>query len=240
MAWPRWSRATVVAAALSAGPALGDPVSAAAPQDAETPGPGGAFSDPSLLARETPIADSIEPAVERFVRERLSPCGGPGGVPCFPVTLEVEGRRYSVRESLENLQFDDGPVPGAPLTAADMIQHGANPRPTSGSVGADPKAIVCKTRQLIRKLQGKSRTYYLYRVWDETGERALLRDRPLDPKDPDSPHFEYLPLGEFGDECAAMQAYLRSTHQIRARREAGGREGGPGVGLEMPPGDDPE
>jgi hypothetical protein len=174
----------------------------------------------------------VESAVERFVRERLSPCGGSQGVPCFPVTLEVEGRRYSVREDLENLRFDGRPVPGTLPTHADMIQQGANPRPASGSVGFDPKAIVCKTRQLLRKIQGKSRKYYLYRVWDETGERALLRDQPMDPEvAAASPHMQYVALGEFGDECAAMRAYLRSTHQIRLRKETEGPQ--PGPGLEM-------
>jgi hypothetical protein len=101
-----------------------------------------------LRPRETPIADSIEAAVEKYVREHFAPCGTTDdAVPCFPVTLEVKGRQYSVRETLDNLQFDSRPVPGPP-TAAEMIQHGANPRPTSASVGFDPKAVVCKTKQL--------------------------------------------------------------------------------------------
>jgi hypothetical protein len=215
-----------VAAALSIGVSVADPPESPSPQDAVS---------------KTPITDSIEPAIERFVRERLSRCGGAQGVPCFPVTVEVEGRRYSVREGLENLEFDSRPVPGAPLTAADMIRQGANPRPTSGSVGFDPGAIVCKTRQLIRKIQGKSRKYYLYRVWDETGERALLRDEPMDPDAAaGSPHLRYLALGEFGDECEAIRAYLRSTHRIRARRAAVGAQPATPPGLERRSGDAPE
>jgi hypothetical protein len=200
-----------------------------------------AAESPSLQGAEskTPITDSIDPAVERFVRERLSPCGGARGIPCFPVTLEVQGRQYSVREGLENLQFDSRPVPGTVPTAADMIQQGANPRSTSGSVGFDPKAIVCKTRQLMRKIQGRSRKYYLYRVWDETGERALLRDQPLDPE-AQPPHFRYLALGEFGDECEAMKAYLRSNHRIHDRQEAEGPQSLDRPGLEMRSGERPE
>lgn len=175
-----------------------------------------------LRPRETPIADSIDAAVERYVREHFAPCGATGdAVPCFPVTLEVKGRQYSVRETLDNLHFDNRPVPGAPPTAAEIIQYGANPHPTSGSVGFAPEDVACKTKQLLRKIQGRSRKYYLYRVWDEAGERAVLRDRPLDPNTlAGSPHFRYVPLGEFGDECEAIRAYRRSTHEVRARREA--------------------
>ena len=238
MGLSRWGRAAVAAAALST--AAGGSPAPAAPQDVKAPGSPEVSNTPSGPASETPIADSIEPAVERFVRERLAPCGGSEAVPCFPITLEVEGRRYSVREGLENLHFDGGPVPGAPPTHEELIQQGANPRPASGSVGFDPKALVCKTRQLIDKVQGKSRTYYLYKVWDETGERALLRDRPLDPRAPGSVHFQYVSLGEFGDECEAIRAYQRSTHEIRARREADGPQPGSGSGLEMRPDDERE
>jgi hypothetical protein len=173
------------------------------------------------LPGATPIRDSIEPVVERYVREHFAPCdAAAAGVPCFPVTLEVKGRQYSVRETLDDLQTGRRPVPGSVPSASDMIQHGANPHPTSASVGVDPKTIACKTKQLLRKIQGRSRTYYLYRVWDETGERAVLRDRPLDPNElAGSPHFRYVPLGEFGDECEALRAYLASTHDVRFRRE---------------------
>jgi hypothetical protein len=192
----------------------GDPVAEAPP----------ATTAPELPAwlqppEKTPIADSVDAAVERYVREHFAPCGT-DAVPCFPVTLEVQGRQYSVRETLGRIPSADRPVPGTPPTAGEMTQHGANPRPTSASVGFDPKAIGCKTKQLLRKIQGKSRKYYLYRVWDETGERAILRDRPLDPNTlARSPSFRYVPLGEFGDECEAIRAYLASTHDLRFRRE---------------------
>jgi hypothetical protein len=181
-----------------------------------------------LRSPETPIADSIEAAVEEYIREHYAPCGpGTEAVPCFPVTLEVKGRQYSVRETLENLQLDGPPVSGGAPTPAEMIQHGANPHPTSASVGVDPKAVVCKTKQLLRKIQGRSQKYYLYRVWDETGERAVLRDTPLDPSAlARSPEFRYVPLGEFADECEAVKAYLATTHDVRYRRETSGSSKG--------------
>jgi hypothetical protein len=173
--------------------------------------------------------------VERFVRENLASCeSAPHGVPCFPVSIQVRGRVYSVRESLENL--DDRPVPGSVPSAADMIRYGANPRPTSAGVGVGADALVCKTKQLLQKIQGKSRRYYLYRVWDETGERAVLRDRPFDVEElPRSPEFHYVPLGEFGDECEAIQAYRRSTHEVRMKDAAGGE-----ASVERGPGPEPE
>jgi len=253
MAWPRRTGAALLAGILTAGVARatvqasvgGPPPSAASSEDADDE-TGPAEEAPGLPAwlrpRETPIADSIEAAVEKYVREHFAPCGVSGdAVPCFPVTLEVKGRQYSVRETLDNLHLDNRPVPGAPPTAADMIQYGANPRPTSASVSFDPKAVVCKTKQLLQKIQGKSRKYYLYRLWDETGERAVLRDRPLDPNAlAGSPHVHYVPLGEFGDECEALKAYLASTHDVRMRREREEAEPADDSALELQSSGEPE
>jgi hypothetical protein len=178
--------------------------------------------------------------VERFVRENLASCdSGASGVPCFPVSIQVKGRVYSVRESVENMKLGDTPVAGSVPSASDMIQYGANPRPTSGGVGVSPKAIVCKTKQLLRKIQGRSQRYYLYRVWDETGERAVLRDHPFDVDElARSPGFQYVSLGEYGDECEAIEAYRRSTHEIRMMREAA--EAGSAESLEPSPGPEPD
>ena len=233
--WPRWTAialGTLVAVSLS--PALHGSGEQAAP-------PVGDTREPLRPPSKTPIADSVDRAVEKLIRERYSPCGTAGAVPCFPVTVEVQGRQYSVRETLENLELDSRPVPGTPPTAAEMIQHGANPRPTSASVAFDPKAIACKTRQLLRKIQGKSQRYYLYRLWDHTGERAVLRDRPLDPEAlGGSPHVHYVSLGEFGDECEAVKAYLTATHEVRARREAADAERADTPALELRSGGPPE
>lgn len=232
----RWTTAALLSGTLTtgmAGPSGQEPATGTPSPDAVQPG---------LASPETPIADSIEPVVERYIREHYVPCGATGNaVPCFPVTLQVKGRQYSVRETLDSLQLDNRPAPGAPPTAAEMIQHGANPHPTSAGVGFDPKAVVCKTKQLLRRIQGTSRTYYLYRVWDETGERAILRDRPLDPNVlAGSPRFRYVPLGEFEDECAAVKAYLATTHDVRLRREAGKAGSSEEPAVELPSGDDPE
>ena len=236
MSWPRRSGAAVLAGVLTAGavpaaaqdPVPDPPAGAVASRDGrDAAGP--AARAPGLPAWllppvETPIADSIDAAVEKYVREHFAPCGTEA-VPCFPVTLQVEGRQYSVREALDNMQLDNRPVPGAPPTAAEMIQYGANPRPTSASVGFDPKAVVCKTRQILQKIQGRSRRYYLYRVWDEAGERAVLRDRPLNPEEfAADPQFRYESLGEFGDECQAIKAYRSRMHELRMPRDAGTAE----------------
>ncbi|MCG6920753.1 MAG: hypothetical protein LJF15_06690 [Acidobacteria bacterium] len=226
--WSRWTAialATLVAVSLS--PVLWASEEHAGPPAAET-------RETPRPPSKTPIADSVDRIVERLIRERYSPCEAQGSVPCFPVTVEVQGRQYSVRETMERYEFDSRPVPGTPPTAEEMIQHGANPRPTSASVSFDPKAIVCKTKQLLRTIQGKSRKYYLYRLWDHTGERAVLRDRPLDPETlAGSPRVLYVPLGEFGDECEAMKAYLTATHEVRIRREAAEAERGETPTLEL-------
>jgi hypothetical protein len=232
--WSRWTAialATLVAVSLS--PVLWASEEHAGPPAAET-------RETPRPPSKTPIADSVDRIVERLIRERYSPCEAQGSVPCFPVTVEVQGRQYSVRETMERYEFDSRPAPGPP-TPSEMIQHGANPRPTSASVGFDPKAVVCKTRELLRKIRGRSQTYYLYRVWDHTGERAVLRDRPLHPETlAGSPYVHYVSLGEFGDECEAMQAYLTATHEVRARREAADAEGGPGPGPQLRSDDVPE
>jgi hypothetical protein len=234
MAWRRQGGTTFLVLVLVAGWSAAQdpdpPIPATTPPSEagrdETVSPGGQAS--WLRSRETPIADSIESAVEEYVRAHYAPCGpGVDAVPCFPVTLEVKGRQYSVREALENLELDGRTVSGGAPTHAEMIQHGANPRPTSAGVSFDPAAIGCKTKQLLRKIRGRSQKYYLYRVWDETGERAVLRDTPLDPNElARSPEFRYVPLGEFADECEAVRAYLTTTHDVRYRRETSGASKG--------------
>lgn len=224
---PRWTAialATLVAVSLS--PVLRASEEHAGPPAAET-------RETPRPPSKTPIADSVDRIVERLIRERYSPCEAGGSVPCFPVTVEVQGRQYSVRETMERYEFDGRPAPGPP-TPSEMIQYGANPRPQSAAVSLDPKAIVCKTKQLLRTIQGKSRKYYLYRLWDHTGERAVLRDRPLDPETlAGSPRVHYVPLGEFGDECEAVKAYITATHEVRVRREAAEAERGDTPTLEL-------
>ena len=238
MGWPRWTGVTALAAVIAASVS---PELHGVDEHSDPPTEEPEHRPWPLPPSKTPIADSVERTVARFIRERLSPCGTTDGVPCFPVTVEVQGRQYSVREALDNLELDNRPVSGTPPTAEEMIQHGANPRPTSAAVGFDPKAIVCKTRQLLKRIKGESRTYYLYRVWDHTGERAVLRDRALGPTAlAASPHVRYVSLGEFGDECEAIKAYLTTTHEVRMRRDAADAERGDAPDLELRSGGGPE
>ena len=90
-------------------------------------------------------------------------------VPCFAVSVEVQGRQYSVVESLRNLELDDRPSPSRPPTTAEMAPYMAGaPLSASGGVGFDP---VCAVKALLKKIGGRSRAFYLYRVRDEAGER---------------------------------------------------------------------
>jgi len=174
-----------------------------------------------------PIGESVDRAVAKAIQEH-SPCGPAGeeGVPCFPVLIELPAPEYSVEDDLRNLELDDRPMPGPP-TPAEINRYGANPRSASATIGLDP---ICKTKQLVRKILGKGRTYYVYRVWDHTGERAVLRERPLDPAQfAGAPQFHYESLGRFGDECEALKAYRKAMREARRTREgeepASGDEG---------------
>jgi hypothetical protein len=182
-----------------------------------------------------PIRESVDRAVARVIEE-YSPCGPAGEkrVPCFPVLVELEAPEYSVKDSLRKLELDDRPMPGPP-TPAELNRFSANPLPVSGTVGFDP---ICKTKQLVQKIFGKGRTYYVYRVWDHTGERAVLREHPLDPAEfAGAPEFHYESLGRFGDECEAIKAYRKATHDARLAREgraSGGENPAPQPGHEDP------
>ena len=175
---------------------------------------------PAYPPPEKPIAASIDPIVERYVQERLLPClrAEAEGLPCFPVSVETEGPRYSVAESLRQLRFDDAPSQDRPPTVAEMGPYRPGPLSAYGTFfTGDP---VCKTKWLLGKIAGKGRTYYLYRVWDATGERADMRDRPLDPdRFADVPAFRYEPLGQFDDECEALAAYRRLQREIASRKD---------------------
>jgi hypothetical protein len=219
-AGPGWANAAIVASIVVVGavatgarhPSFAAPAGGAQdPEPSPVPSP--------IPHSQTPIADSVEPAVDRFVRALPSPCGrADPDVPCFPVSVEVQGRRYSVVESLRNLELDDRPSPSRPPTSAEMTPYRAGaPLSASGGVGFDP---VCAVKGLLKKIGGKSRIYFLYRVWDQAGERALLRDRPLEPSAYDGvPGVEYELLGRFGDECEAIKAYRKVLRAARARQD---------------------
>jgi hypothetical protein len=217
---PRWANAALLASIVVVGAvATGARHAPCAVRagGAQNPEPSPAPS-PTRLS-PTPIADSIEPAVGRFVSRHPSPCAlADPDVPCFPVSIEVQGRQYSVVESLRNLELDNRPSPNRPPTTAEMAPYRAGaPLSSSGGVAIDP---VCAVKALFKKIGGRSRTYYLYRVRDQAGERAVLRDRPLETSTYDGvPGVEYEPLGRFGDECEAIKAYRKALRAARARHE---------------------
>ena len=165
-----------------------------------------------------PIAESIDTVVEKFIRER-TPCRLAGeGVPCFPTAIEREALEFSVEDSLWGQQDDGPPAPPSVPTATEINRYGANPRPVAANVGGGLD-LACKAKQLLRKITGRGRTYYVYRVWDSTGERGVLREQPMDPAEYASePRFRYELLGRFGDECEAIKAYQKVGHDARVRR----------------------
>ena len=168
---------------------------------------------PAQPSDSKPIGESVDAAVDRFIREH-TPCGSASeGVPCFPIAVERQAPEYSVEDSLGDLQGDGPPALTTAPTPGEIIQAGANPRPASGGVGFD---LPCKTKQLVKKILGKGKTYYVYRVWDSTGVRGVLREEPLDPAGfAGAPEFRYELVGEFGDECEAMKAYRKVGHDAR-------------------------
>jgi hypothetical protein len=131
------------------------------------------------------------------------------GVPCFPVSVEQEGPRFSVAEALRRYRADGRPAPGVPTVAEIQRQLSGAPQSASGGVGFDP---VCTVKSLFGKKAGT--TFYLYRTWDARGERPMMTDRPLDPKayaaNPDF-HYEY--LGKFHGECAAVAAWRQALRK---------------------------
>jgi hypothetical protein len=172
------------------------------------------------LFRPRPIAEAVGPAVEAYIRERMGPCrtSGKDGVPCFPITVERKWQ-YSVAGSLAHLEFDQQTSPDRPPTVDEM--KGIRPGPLSAYgnlVTLDP---VCKAKQLFKMVAGTSRTYYLYRTWDASGEHVTMRDRPFEAERFDAtPRFRYVPLGSFTDECQALAAWRKALRETAARREA--------------------
>ncbi len=94
-------------------------------------GPGAPAQDqapsprPSPARRRRPIHDSVERVVDRVVQAHLQPCGRAGelGVPCFPVSVEQEGPRFSVADALRRYRATGSPSPSGPLTVAETQSH---------------------------------------------------------------------------------------------------------------------
>jgi hypothetical protein len=185
---------------------------------------------PSPSPTPGPIAASVDRIVQEVLTSREAPCrrADRDGVPCFPVWVEVEGPRYSVAESLRRFRADDSPSPDRPPTVDESWRYRPGYSPHSADFGTvDPG---CVAKSLIKGLKDKNDTYYLYRLRDRTGERPLLRDRPIDPKAFDAvPDVEYTFLGRFEGECKALAAYRHALRNPppKAERDVPEGAGGP-------------
>ncbi len=167
----------------------------------------------SRAARRRPIHDSIDRVVDSVVVAHMKPCdiAQQQGVPCFPVSVEQESPRFSVAEALRRYRATGRPAPGVPTVAEIQGQMSGAPRSASGGAGFDP---VCTAKNLVKKLSGRTTTFYLYRMFDDRGERPLLTDREIDPKSyAANPAFRYEYLGKFDGECAAVAAWRQALRK---------------------------
>ena len=181
------------------------------PATAQSPVP---TPKPSAVARRRPVQESVDRAVEAVLLAHEKPCERAGrlGVPCFPVSVEQEGPRFSVAEALRRYRGTGSPAPGPPTTSETMGFLSGAPLSASGSVGFDP---VCVARKLFGKHAGT--TFHLYRVWDERGERPLLTEKPLDPEHfRGNPALRYVLVGTYKGECEAVAAWRQALREARA------------------------
>jgi hypothetical protein len=164
--------------------------------------------------RARPIHDSIERVVERVVESHSQPCDRAAreGVPCFPVSVEEQGPRFSVAEALRRYRGTGSPAPGPPTVAEIQGQMSGAAQSASGGVGFDP---VCSVKKLFGKLSGT--TFYLYRTWDARGERPLLTDRPLETERfASNPEFRFERIGTYSGDCEALAAWRKALREARA------------------------
>lgn len=183
------------------------------------PGPPSPGASPSASpAPRRPIAESVEPAVERILREHAQPCTRAEAerVPCFPVTVEVQGPTVSVAEALRDWRADTS-VSARPEWArpgSALVSPYGTPL---GGVSFDP---VCAAKSLLRKAKGGN-AYYLYRVFDRQGEHAVMRDRPLEPGGHAAvTSFGYELIGKFDGECEAVAAWNKANREAEERNRA--------------------
>jgi hypothetical protein len=176
--------------------------------------PAAASADTTLPARprRTPIRDSVDRVVDRVVLAHMGPCqlAGRAGLPCFPTSIDRE-RRYSVADSMRSYRGTGPASPSAPTVADIQGQMSGAPQSASGGVSFDP---VCTVKNLVKKLSGSSRTYYLYRTWDARGERPMMTDRKLDAFEYQAtPEFRFEYLGSYDSECAAVAAWNKALRE---------------------------
>ncbi len=177
-----------------------------------------AAKDPPASARRAargrPIHDSIDRVIDAVVDAHMQPCdvARQQGVPCFPVSVEQEGPRFSVAEALRHYRATGGPAPGVPTRSEIQGQMSGAPQSASGGVGFD---LVCTAKNLVKKLSGGGGPFYLYRMWDQRGEeRPLLTDHEIDPKTfAANPSARYEFIGKYGGECEAVAAWRQALRK---------------------------
>jgi hypothetical protein len=160
--------------------------------DDQRPGPSPSPSPSPSPPPAGTIASSVDRVVQEVEDARLAPCrpSVDAGLPCFSAAVEAKAD-YSVAEYLRQLQPEGSGHSGGP-----------------GGIAIDP---VCSVKHLLKKLAKKNDTYYLYRVWDRTGEHAVMKEQPFSPdvfQGIPEFHFEY--LGRVAGECAAVAAFSRA------------------------------
>jgi hypothetical protein len=184
-------------------------------------------STPDPASSAHPIADSVERAVVKVLEAHRKPCeqAEQRGLPCFPTVVEGTSDRISVAESIRRYRPDGSPSPSRPPTVAEMAPHMSG-APQSAVGGVNLGDPVCAVKSLWKKLRGTGGPYFLYRTWDDRGERPLLTDRPVDPENYlSNPHFRYEFLGEFQTECKAIAAWRSALRDAVARDEEAAEEG---------------
>lgn len=203
-------RATVAFIFLACAATAQDP---GAPTPAPTPTP----APPARpRPRGRPVRESAERQIDVVFRAHVNPCevARSRGVPCFPVTIEREGPRFSVKEAIRSYRPDGRPAPGVPTNAEMQKQMSGAPRSASGGVSTDP---TCAVKSLLRMFKGRPNTFFLYRTWDTKGdEEPLLTDHKLDPNGYAPPALRYEFVGEFKGECEAVAAWRRSLREAQA------------------------
>jgi len=194
---------------------------AAGPQASRKPGANDPPANARRAARRYPIRTSIDRVVDAVVDEHMQPCdvARQRGVPCFPVSVEQEGPRFSVAEALRHYRTTGGPAPGVPTRSEVQQQMSGAPQSASGGVSVD---LVCTVKNLVKKLSGGGGPFYLYRMWDEHGvERPLLTDHEVDPKEyAVNPGVRYDFVGKFGGECEAIAAWRQALRNAVEPRPA--------------------
>ncbi len=175
---------------------------------------------PKAKARQ-PIRVSIDDAVAEVLRAHEQPCDRAEreGVPCFPLTVETEGPRFSVAEALRRYSATSGrPAPGGPPRTAELQkQFSGTPATPLGGYSFDPG---CALKSLRRMVSGRGNTFYLYRIQDRLGTEPLLTDHRLSREALEAhPEIREL-MGEYFGECDAINAWRKALREQRAAEQA--------------------